>query len=173
MPAKLYRLLRYDWPLHFVLLFTNWLPNNVIFLRFRSWLVSPFFGKCGKDLRLGRSITFYNPSNIQIGSNVYIAKGCWFSAGFPIQIGDQVLFGPNVMVASSNHSKINGSFRYGKATGDFVIIGKGSWIAANSAITAGTVIGNGTAIGANSVVRGDILPDSLYAGNPAKYIKQV
>lgn len=173
MPAKLNRLVRYDWPLHFVLLFTNWLPDNVAFLRLRGWLASPFFSKCGKNLRLGRDITFYNPLNIQLGSNIYIAKGCWFSAGFPIQIGDEALFGPNVIVASSNHTKENGSFRYGKSTGNVVIIGKGSWIAANCAITAGTDIGNGAVIGANSVVKGEIAPDSLYAGNPAKYIKQV
>lgn len=173
MKSKLYRLLRFDWPLHFVLLFTNWLPDNVVFLRLRGWLTSPFFGKCGKDLRLGRGIVFYNASRIQIGSHVYIAKGCWFSAGDPIKISDEVMFGPNVVVASSNHTMENGSFRYGKATGAAIVIGKGSWIGANCTITSGTIICEGVLVGANSVAKGQFAARSFYAGNPAKFIKQV
>ncbi|MCO5259133.1 MAG: hypothetical protein M9916_03230 [Crocinitomicaceae bacterium] len=56
--TNLIRLLRYDWPLHFVLLLTNWLPDNVVFLRLRGYLAHFFFLSCGKNLRLGRNLTF-------------------------------------------------------------------------------------------------------------------
>ena len=85
-------LLRYEWPLHVVLLLTNWLPDNVIFLRLRGLLASFFLGECGDDLRLGRNVTFYNPSKIRIGSHVYLAYGCLCLAGDqPISIGDEVI----------------------------------------------------------------------------------
>jgi hypothetical protein len=42
MLKKLYRLQRFDWPLHFVLLFTNWLPDNVFFMNLRGFFASFF-----------------------------------------------------------------------------------------------------------------------------------
>jgi hypothetical protein len=59
--------------LHFVLLVTNWLPDNVVFLRFRGFLAGFFLNGSCKNLRLGRNVTFYNPSKIFISDNVYIA----------------------------------------------------------------------------------------------------
>ena len=55
---NLWAYLRYDWPIHFLILLTNWLPDNVIFLRLRGALLKPFFKNCGKDLRLARNIYF-------------------------------------------------------------------------------------------------------------------
>jgi len=111
---KLYRLLRYDWPLHFVLLFTNWLPDNVFFIRMRGWLASAFFKNAGRNIEIGRNVTFYNPSKITIGNNVYFAQGCWFSANQEISIRDNILFGPYVVLVNSNHSLKNGAYFFGK-----------------------------------------------------------
>ena len=101
---KAYRLIRYDLPLHFVLVLTNWLPDNVPFMRFRGWLASFFLAECGKNLTLGRNITLYNPSKIAIGSNVYIAYGCWLSATEKIVIEDEVLFGPYCVLTAGDHT---------------------------------------------------------------------
>lgn len=171
MSEKLKRLLRYDWPLHFSLLLTNWLPDNVVFLRFRGWLAGHFLGSCGKNLRIGRNITFYNPANISIGSNVYIAYGCWFMSGERITIEDEVIFGPYCVVVSSNHSRAQKSFRYGTPALDPIRIERGAWIAAHVTLTAGASVGRGVLIAANSVVRGDIPDNVLAAGQPAKVVK--
>lgn len=152
--------------MHFVLLFTNWLPDNVIFIRLRGRLTRPFFKSCGKRLGVGRNVTFYNPSKIVLGDFVYIAQGCWFSPAYGVTIEDEVLFGPNVVIATANHTRLNGSFRFGVATGNSIIFKRGCWIGANSAILAGSIIGYGSVVGANSVVNG-IVPDKcLFAGNP-------
>lgn len=171
MNGKLKRLLRYDWPLYFSLFLTNWLPDNVIFLRLRGWLISHFLGSCGKNLRIGRNITIYNPSNVYIGSNVYIAYGCWFMGGERITIGDEVIFGPYCVVVSSNHSRSEQTFRYGAPVLEPIHIGCGTWIAAHVTVTAGTIVGKGTLIAANSVARGEIPDNVLAAGQPARVIK--
>lgn len=170
---KLYRILRYDWPLHFVLLFTNWMPDNVVVLQFRGWLAHFFFRKCGKNLRIGRGIVFYNPSNIKIGSHVYIAYGNWFSASAMIYLSDEVVIGPKNVFASGNHTKEGGSFRYGKPDISPIKVGKGSWIGANCTITAGIEIGAGSVIGANTVVTKNVPDNVLFAGNPGKVIKEI
>jgi acetyltransferase-like isoleucine patch superfamily enzyme len=164
--------IRYQWPLHFALLLTNWLPDNVIFLRLRGFLARPFFASCGKDLRLGRGLTFYNSCKITIGSHVYVAKGNWISAADTVEIGDEVMFGPGCIVSSGNHTRIDNSFRYGPPQSAPIRIGKGAWIAGNSTITGGSFIGEGTLIGANSLVRGEIPPNVMYGGVPGKVLKQ-
>ncbi len=168
---KIFRLLRYDWPLHSVLLFMNWLPDNVVFIRLRGTLASPFFKCCGKKLGLGRNLIFYNPSNISLGNSIYIAAGCWFSAGNRIIIEDEVLFGPYNVVASTNHTLHAGSYRFGAPIGAEIKIGRGSWIGGHCTILQGVVIGKSCLVAANSVVNKSVSDNSIVGGNPATFIK--
>jgi len=170
---KLYRLLRFDWPLHFVLLFTNWLPDNVIFLRLRGWLASHFLGSCGRNLRLGRNITFYNPSKIVFGNDIYIAYGCWFNAGEVIELGNEIQLGPYCVIVSSDHTLSGKSFRYSEPKKQPIKIGDGSWLGTHVVVTAGSTIGKGSAIGAGAVVLDDVPDSSLSGGIPAKIIKDL
>lgn len=165
---KWLRLLRYDWPLHAVLRLTNWLPDNVPCIRLRGRLARPFFGKCGGRLGIGRNVTFYDPSKITIGDWVYIAYGSWFSASAGLHIADEVLFGPYTVVATTNHTRLDGSYRFGEPRGKAVTIGRGVWIGAHCSILRGARIGSGTVIAANTVVRGEVPPDCIYGSQDAE-----
>lgn len=169
---KWIRILRYDWPLHFVLTLTNWFPDNVALLRLRGLLASPFLGSAGKNIQIGRDVTFYNPRNVHIGSNVYIAKGTWFSASADIRVNDNVLFGPYVVVVTSNHSIEHQAYYFGKPIDiKEVNIYSGAWIGAHSTILSGSIVNKCVLIAANSVFRGESEPYGVYAGMPAKLIK--
>ncbi len=163
---KYVRLFRYMIPMHFVLLVTNWLPDNVFFIRLRGRLARPFFKKCGKRLGLGRNITFYDPSKIVIGSDVYIANGCWFSPADGVIIEDEVLFGPYNVISTSNHTRKNGSFRFGPPKGKTIVFKKGCWLGAHCSVLAGSIIGEGAVVAANSVVNDSVPDHCLFAGNP-------
>lgn len=168
MIKNLLRNIRYDWPMHFVLLLTNWLPDNVLLMRVRGALASFFLGSCGKNLRMGRNITFYDSSSIRIGNNVYIAFGGWFAAGGVIQIDDEAIFGPYVVLAAGNHTRSNGSFRYGGSERLDITIGRGSWVGAHSTILGGASIGKGSLVASGATVtRGNYPDDSFLAGVPA------
>lgn len=168
---KFKRLVRYDLPLHFVLMLTNWLPDNLIFIRMRGVLARPFFKSCGRKLGIGRNVTFYNPSQIVIGNNVYIAFGAWLSGTFGIEINDEVLLGPYTVIATSDHTLQEGSYRFGVPKGDMIVIGKGSWLGAHSSILRGTKIGEGALVAANSVVTKDVPSHSIVGGVPARIIE--
>lgn len=172
MLDRVRRCVRHDWPVHFFLLLTNWLPDHGPFLRLRGMLISPFLGSAGRNLRLARNITIYNPACLHIGNNVYIAHGCWFGAITDISIEDEVMFGPYCVVISSNHTRMNGSYRYGEVQRNAIKVKRGAWIAAHTVITAGSEVGSGTLVAANSVVVG-MLPDHvLAAGSPARVKKR-
>lgn len=170
---KIFTLLRYDWPIHFILFLTNWLPDNVVFLRARGALISPFFGKWGVDLRVGRNTLFHNPKLIDIGDHVFIAYGCSIMATDLITINDEVMFSPYVVVTSSNHTSTMGSYRYGEPFLAPIVIGKGSWIASHVVITAGSVIGENTVIGAGAIVTREIPSCVIAGGIPAKVIRKL
>lgn len=173
MLSKLRRIVRYELPLYLVLLITNVLPDFVFILRLRGALARPFLGSCGKNLRLGRNITFYNPSQINIGDNVYIAYGNWFSAAEKIKISNEVIIGPNSVFSSSNHTKKHGSFRYGEPVKKPIVVGDGTWIAGNCSIVSGVKIGKGVLVAANSVVNKNVENDVMVAGVPANTVKKI
>ena len=164
-----WRIIRYDWPLHFVLRLSNFLPDNILVLKLRGRMVAPFLGKCGKDLRVGRNVSFYNPSKIHIGSHCYIAYGNWFSAGELIEICDEVVIGPYCVFASSNHTKKGNSYRWGDPERKKILISSGCWIAAHCTITAGSILPEQSVLAANSVlIPCEHVKSGLYAGTPAK-----
>ncbi|MCE5308732.1 MAG: acyltransferase [Acidobacteriales bacterium] len=169
--GRLWRILRYDWPLHFVLFLTNWLPDNIPFLALRGALARFFLGRCGKNLRLGRNTTFYNPSKVYLGDDVYIAYGCWFSADEVIDIGNEAMLGPYCVVVSSTHTSECGSFRRTAGRCAPTRIGAGAWLAAHVTVSAGSVVGTGTSVGANSVVLGELPNHALAAGAPARAVR--
>lgn len=172
MWKKVYRLFRYDWPLHFVLLFTNWLPDNVVFMNFRGRLASFFIGHCGKRLCLGRNIVFYNPINLHLGNDIYIAYNCWIAAGTKVEIEDKVSVGPGCIIASGSHKLSNGNF-YDEASfeNEEIHIGDGSWIAGNVNIAGGTHIGKSSIVAAGCSVKGTF-PDGVLLATGLAEVKK-
>lgn len=167
---KWYRLFRYTWPLHFVLLLTNWLPDNVVFINLRGFLARPFFKKCGKGLGLGRNLTFYDPSIIEIGHDCYIAYGCWFNGDIIVE--DEVLFGPYCILAADAHTKEDSqSFRFGGNRLGRIRIKSGSWLGAHSIMLMNSELGRGSILAANSTLTEKAENDTIYAGSPARRVK--
>ncbi|MHC1731083.1 MAG: hypothetical protein AB9888_03460 [Bacteroidales bacterium] len=166
---KLLRLFRYDWPMHFVLLFTNWLPDNVVFIRLRGKMIKPFFKKCGQNLGVARNVTFYNPSKIEIGDYVYVGYGCWL--GGEITIENEAMLGPYCVLAPTNHQLKNGSYRFGENTKGKILIKNGSWMGAHSIIIGNSTLGSGSVLAANSLLNCHSEDHSIYGGSPANKLK--
>ena len=165
--------IRYDYPLHFIIVLTNWFPNSVTFYRLRGMLARPFFGSCGVNLRINRNIEFLNASSMKIGKNVYMGAGCVLLAMADITIGDEVMLSPYVVVTSGKHTKKNGSYQFNPESPSPITIGEGSWIGAHTTIVAGAHIGKGCVIGSNAaVIRGNI-PDNAFAAGVPAVVKRI
>ena len=109
-------------------------------------------------------------NDISVNQNVDINS----SGGGIIEIGDDVLIGPNVVFRSSNHnwnSKEVPIRKQGNKIGD-IIIENDVWIGANCVVLPNVRIGKGAVIAAGSIVNKNITPFSLYGGVPAKFIKK-
>ena len=118
-------------------------------------LFPPFYTDCGK--------------NIAVGKNIFINACCKFQDQGGIEIGNGVLIGHNVTLATLNHDE-RPDFRqniYPKP----IKIGDNVWIGSNATILQGITIGDGAIIGANAVVTKDVPENTIVAGVPARVIK--
>jgi acetyltransferase-like isoleucine patch superfamily enzyme len=93
-----------------------------------------------------------------------------------IEIGENVLVGPNVVIQGVNHNIDDLSqpilFAGDQKGKNKIIIGNNVWIGANSVILSGVSIGDDAVVGAGSVVTKDVEPFSVVGGVPAKLIKK-
>lgn len=117
-----------------------------------------------------------------IGENTYANFNFTVLDCAPVNIGDNVFFGPNVSILTPMHpfcfdernmyKKEDGSLansEYAKP----ITIGSNCWIAGNVTICGGVTIGEGSVIGAGSVVTKDIPSGVLAVGVPCKVIREI
>ena len=110
--------------------------------------------------------------NIHTGENVYFNVNCVILDSAKVEIGSNVLFGPNVHLYTATHP-IDAIERRTVEFSKSIAIGNDCWIGGNAIILPGVKIGNGCTIGAGSVVTKDIPDNSLAVGNPARVIKKL
>jgi acetyltransferase-like isoleucine patch superfamily enzyme len=165
------RVLQYLW-FHFLTLATSWLPDLRLVLRFRGFLLRPAFQSCGSNFQIARQVTINFSNRLEIGSDVYIATGCWLHACGGIVIEDGVQLGPYVVLVTSDHTRKNGSYRYGASELGPIRLCQGSWLAAHATVTKNVTVGRGALLAANSVATHDIPPMALAGGVPARVIPQ-
>lgn len=88
-------------------------------------------------------------------------------------VGDKVMFGPNVTIATAGHPVDPVLRAKGLQFNKDVYIGENAWIGAGVVILPGVHIGKNTIIGAGSIVTKDI-PDNVVAvGNPCRVLRKV
>ena len=92
----------------------------------------------------------------------FFNQGCVLIAMKKISIGDDCLFGPNVIIVDHDHdySYINNQ-RGNHYKMDDVIIGNNVWVGGNVTILRGTRIGDNCVIGAGCVVKGGVPANTI------------
>lgn len=115
--------------------------------------------------------------SIQIGDNSGISFAI-ISSRVGITIGDYVKIGGNVRIFDHNYHSLDYMDRRGakdkiKCKNAPIVIGDDVFIGTNSVVLKGSVIGNRSIIGAGSVVSGQIPPNEIWAGNPARFIRKL
>ncbi|MBJ9835996.1 acyltransferase [Citrobacter portucalensis] len=130
-----------------------WLPDMPSIMRFRGFLYSLGMGGCGKNLQVSSTAVLRGVEKIICGCDIYIGPNAYIMSREKIIIQNEVLIAMNVVIVDANHGKLNGSYRYSRGHQERIILGKGSWIAANSVVTAGAVIPAGKVVPPCTVVR--------------------
>lgn len=111
--------------------------------------------------------------HVHFGKNVYANFNLTLVDDTHIYVGDNTMFGPNVIVATGGHPVLAELRAQGNQYNAPVHIGKNCWIGAGAIIVPGVTIGDNTVIGAGSVVTKDIPANVVAVGNPCKVLREV
>jgi acetyltransferase-like isoleucine patch superfamily enzyme len=123
---------------------------------------------------------FYELTNVKIGEGTVINIHFVVSDGYQplLKIGERVAISPNVTViceSAPNNSRLQ-EIEYVKQdlmVDEPVVIEDDVWIGTNAVILPGVTIGRGSIVGAGAVVTGDVPPEVIVAGVPARVIRSL
>jgi acetyltransferase-like isoleucine patch superfamily enzyme len=108
---------------------------------------------------------------IDIGDGVYINYGSLISAQAHVRIGANVMVGNYCIVADTEIPGIACPSAGPRMEPRPVEIGDGAWLAARVTVLPGSRIGSGAVIAAGSVVAGEIPPNNVAGGIPARILR--
>tara|TARA_B100001996_G_scaffold331343_1_gene279945 strand:+ start:166 stop:888 length:723 start_codon:yes stop_codon:yes gene_type:complete len=136
----------------------------------------------GKNCTVGREAIILSTGvirnigeGVKIGSNTAIGARNFISGQGGIEIGSDVIMGPDIRIFSENHNFLNSS-KIIKDQGENrkgVKVGDNCWIGANVTILDGVNIGDNSIIAAGSVVNESFKNDVLIGGVPARVLKDL
>ena len=121
-------------------------------------LIPPFYTASGTEIR--------------VGQNVFINQNCTFYDLGGLNIGDDVMIGPNVSIITTSHP-LDPSQRRAVTIGKPILIERNVWIATGATIIGGVTIGENSVVAAGAVVTKDVPPNTLVGGNPAQIIRTI
>lgn len=119
----------------------------------------------------------HNNATLTIGENVGMSHTTIITMD-DIVIGNDVKLGSGVKLLSSDFHSVNPMIRITdqdtkQAHHSPIHIGNNVFIGMNSIVLKGVTIGDNAVVGAGSVVTKSIPANQIWAGNPAKFIKQI
>lgn len=132
------------------------------------------FAECGEGCYIELPFRAnFGGAHVHLGDYVYANFNLVLVDDGDIYIGNRVMIGPNVTIATAGHPidpELRGrNLQYNRD----VHIGDNAWIGAGVIIMPGVNIGSNTVIGAGSIVTKDI-PDNVVAvGNPCRVLREV
>lgn len=144
--------------------FFNWI---------RIFCVKRIFKKCGKISTIDTHAYFGNGREVRIGDGSGIGANNHIPNN--IIIGNDVMMGPDIYIASNNHSfdrldiPMN---KQGIKVAEPTVLEDDCWIGANVTILKGVTIGRGSVVAAGAVVTKSCMPYSIIGGVPARLIKK-
>lgn len=119
--------------------------------------------------------TFSEQARLIVGDEFGMSGGSITAVG-EIRIGDRVMIGSNVVISDTDFHSIRFSDRDlppDQFVHRDVVIGDDVWIGADTYVCKGVSIGRGAVVEAKSVVTRDVPACSIFAGNPARFIKYI
>lgn len=108
----------------------------------------PWYLSIGECSAIGRSVELYNYANIYIGSHTVISQYSY--------------------ICTASHDYLSESMDFFAKS---ITIGDYVWVAAGAMICPGVTVSSGAVVGAKSLVASDLDEWSIYAGVPARKIR--
>jgi maltose O-acetyltransferase len=116
---------------------------------------------------------YFGGSNISIGYGTRLNRGVYIDNNARVEIGSWCNLAMEAMIVTSSHHVGPPAHRAGANDDRPVTIGDGCWIGARAVILPGVKVGDGCFVLAGAVVAEDCAPNGVYAGLPARRVRDL
>lgn len=128
-----------------------------------------FGARVGKGVVIKPFVNIKYPWNLKIGDYVWIGEKVWIdNLGFVV-LNDNSCVSQGAMLLCGNH-------HYKKVAFDLLVgnitVEEGAWIGAKCVVCPGVKVGSHAVLTVGSIATANLLPWSIYQGNPAQRIKE-
>lgn len=140
----------------------------------RNEMLKEMFAEIGHDCYIEPPFhANWGGKHVHFGDWVYANFNLTLVDDGHIYVGDNVMFAPNVTVATATHPIQPKLREQGVQYNVDVHIGNNVWIGAGATVLPGVTIGDNSVIGAGSVVTKDIPSGVVAVGNPCRVIREI
>lgn len=156
---------------------TIWLFINAIIFKttlvpvssVKAALLRAFGAKIGKGVEIKPCVNVKYPWHLTVGDYTWIGENVWIDNLSTTVIGANVCLSQGAMLLTGNHN-------YKIQTFDLIVKGiiieDGAWIGAQSVVCPGVTVGSHAVLAVGSVANKNLLPYTIYQGNPAVKVRE-
>ena len=135
----------------------------------RSFVLRLFGAKLGRHCHIYPGARIWAPWNLTCGEVVAVADGAVLYNPSPIYLGSHSTISQEAYLCGATHNYEDPDFAL---TSSEIYIGEEAWICARATVQSGLRVGPGAVLALGSVATRDLEPWTVYAGVPARKIKQ-
>jgi putative colanic acid biosynthesis acetyltransferase WcaF len=134
----------------------------------RAWALRLFGARIGANVIMRPRLRVKFPWNLLVGDNCWIGEGVWIHNQGLVTIEDNAVVSQEAFITTGSHD----IYRSMDLVIEPVVIRRGAWVTSRCMVLQGAEVGQNTIVTPGSMVRGSLLPESIYGGNPAAYIRE-
>ncbi|MNK56809.1 putative acetyltransferase [compost metagenome] len=131
-------------------------------------LLRLFGAKIGKDVRIKPGIHIKYPWKLEIGDYSWLAD-CYIENLDQVIIAENCCISQEAVLITGNHNYSHSSFDLMVAP---IVLEEGAWVGAAAKVGPGVTLHSHAVLTMGSVATSNLLPYSIYQGNPAVKIKE-
>jgi acetyltransferase-like isoleucine patch superfamily enzyme len=142
--------------------------NLYLGVLFRRILARRIFRRCGRDFKAFHQVKFSFGYNMEVGADVVVHRHVLLDDRGGIRLGDGASVSDYANIYSHSHDVVNSP----EITNRMTVVGAGVRIAYHATILTGVTLGDDSMIGAGAVVSRDTEASGIYAGIPARLVRE-
>lgn len=99
--------------------------------------------------------------------------GALFNAWAPVVLEEGVVLGHQVAFLTGSHGRVDNATDTTPVARGGITVRRGAWIATRATVLGGVTIGEGASVAAGAVVTRDVPAGQLWAGVPARFVRNL
>lgn len=159
------KLRRYCWSMVWIV-FCKWTPNPLH--KWRIWLLRLFGAKIGPNNFIYPTCRIWAPWLLETGEAVAIGPGAEIYNPGGLRLGHHTVISQQAFICGATHDYNSENFTYIKKE---IVMEPYVWIGAKAIVLPGIHCKEGSVLGAASLASRHLEPWTVYAGNPARPVK--